>query len=217
MIGRAGGELSLNDARKRSIISRMSYADAVARIQAIESLAAPPAQASAPTAASPASFAAALADASTVSSIAATTPTGGRLVAVAQAEVGQAEDPPGSNDGPRIADYRSAVQGAVAGEPWCADFVSWVAAEAGVPLGDQGAGFASVAALTAWAGRTGRLLPAGAPARPGDLVLFGDRHVGLVEAVEPDGTLDTIEGNEGDAVTRVRRSPGEWTGLVRLG
>jgi len=195
----------------------MSYADAVARIQAIESLVAAPVQTPAPAAAAPASFAAALADASGVSSIAATTPTGGRLVAIAQAEVGQAEDPPGSNDGPRIADYRTAVAGAVPGEPWCADFVSWVAAQAGVPLGNAGEGFSSVAALTDWAGSTGRLLPANAPAQPGDLVLFGDRHVGLVESVEPDGTLDTIEGNDGDAVSRATHAPGSWTGLVRLG
>jgi len=194
----------------------MSYADAVDRIQAIESLVAAPAQIPAPAAA-PVTFAALLADASAVSSVSAATPTGGRLVAVAESEVGQAEDPPGSNDGPRIADYRSTVAGATPGEPWCADFVSWVAAQAGAPLGDSGAGFSSVASLTDWAGRTGRLLPADAQAQPGDLVLFGDRHVGIVESVDADGTLHTIEGNNGDAVSRATHAPGDWTGLVRLG
>src|SRR3954464_13885256 len=35
-----------------------------------------------------------------------------RMVAMAQAEVGQAEQPPGSNNSPRIAQYRSATAGA---------------------------------------------------------------------------------------------------------
>lgn len=199
----------------------MSYADVVARIQAIESLAGAPAPQPAPATAAPpgADFASLLAGASGARTLAAVTGSAGSgspLVAVAAGEVGQGELVPGSNDGPRIAVYRTAVAGARPGDPWCADFVSWVAAQAGLPLGDSGQGLGSVAGIADWAARTGRLLPAGAAAAPGDLVLFGDRHVGLVESVEPDGSLDTIEGNEGDAVRRVHHAPGEWTGLVRL-
>ena len=49
---------------------------------------------------------------------------GPAIVQAAEGEVGQTEQPPGSNDSPRIAEYRSAVAGAGVG-PWCAQFVSW--------------------------------------------------------------------------------------------
>ncbi len=119
-------------------------------------------------------------------------------------------------DGPAVATYRTAVQGAEEGQPWCADFVSWAAAQAGKPLGDAGQGLGSVSEITSWAQRTGRYLPAGTAPQPGDLILFGTEHVGLVESVNPDGSLTTIEGNYENAVTRVHRMPGEATGYVRV-
>ena len=144
------------------------------------------------------------------------TSAGPRALAVAETQVGVTEQPPGSNDGPQLAEYRSAVAGAAPGEPWCAYFASWAAAQAGVPLGDSGEGLGSVAQITDWAGRTGRLLPSTATPAPGDLILFGDRHVGIVESVNADGSLTTVEGNYANAVSRVHRSPAEATGYVRL-
>ena len=141
---------------------------------------------------------------------------GSNALAAAETQVGVTEQPPGSNDGPQLAEYRSAVAGAAPGEPWCAYFVSWASAQAGVSLGDSGEGLGSVAQITDWAGRTGRLLPAGATPSPGDLILFGDRHVGIVESVNQDGSLTTVEGNYANAVSRVQRSPSEATGYVRL-
>jgi hypothetical protein len=133
--------------------------------------------------------------------------------------VGQAEFPPGSNESPRISEYRSAVQGAVVG-PWCADFASWCAAQAGIPLGENGEGFQSVGALWEWAEASGRAIPAseGSP-QPGDLIVWGSDHVGIVEAVDPDGTIHTIEGNYSDEVAQNTYGPGESgaTGYVRLG
>jgi hypothetical protein len=141
---------------------------------------------------------------------------GAKALAIAQAEIGQAEQPPGSNDSPRIAVYRTATQGSAAGVPWCAYFVSWAAAQAGAPLGDHGQGLGAVAQIEDWARRTGKLLPAGATPRPGDLILFGSHHVGIVESVAADGTITTVEGNSGNAVRRRERAPGEATGFVRL-
>ena len=86
-------------------------------------------------------------------------------------------------------------QGAQAGEPWCAYFASWAAQQAGTPIGDAGQGLGSVAEITDWAQRTGRYLPAGSTPQPGDLILFGTDHVGIVESVNPDGSLTTVEGN----------------------
>jgi hypothetical protein len=54
-----------------------------------------------------------------------------------------------------IAMYRSAVEGAYPGAPWCAYFASWAAAQAGAPIGDRGQGLGSVAAIIDWASRTG--------------------------------------------------------------
>ena len=152
---------------------------------------------------------------SQVDALTADTP-GTRALAVAEGEVGQAEQPPGSNDGPRIAEYRTATAGAYAGAPWCAYFVSWAAAQSGTPIGDGGTGLGSVAGITDWATRTGRLLPPSETPQPGDLILFGDRHVGFVESVAPDGSLTTVEGNSSSAVSRVQRARTEATGFVRL-
>ena len=141
-------------------------------------------------------------------------------LAAAQAEVGVAEQPPGSNDGPRIAEYRTATAGSAVG-PWCAYFTSWCASQAGVPLGEVGQGFGSVDALYAWAQRTGRAVPAGQGVSPsaGDLIVWGGRHIGIVESVDPDGSIHTIEGNSSNAVSRRTYGPdgGGATGYVRLG
>jgi hypothetical protein len=141
-------------------------------------------------------------------------------LAAAQGEVGQAEQPPGSNDSPRIADYRTATAGSGVG-PWCAYFVSWAAAQAGTPLGEAGQGFGSVSALYDWAQRTGRATPAGPGVRPnpGDLIVWGGRHVGIVESVDADGSIHTIEGNSSNAVSRRTYGPdgGGATGYVRVG
>jgi hypothetical protein len=140
-------------------------------------------------------------------------------VAAARTQVGQAEMPPGSNDSPRIAEYRSAVAGAEVG-PWCADFASWAAAQAGIPLGENGEGFQSVGALWGWAEASGRAIPAAAgPPQPGDLIVWGSEHVGIVESVDPDGTIHTIEGNSSDQVAQRTYPPGASgaTGYVRLG
>ena len=137
------------------------------------------------------------------------------MVRAAAAEVGQSEQPPGSNDSPRIAQYRSATAGSAVG-PWCAYFASWAARQAGIPLGEQGQGFGAVSAVWDWAQRTGR---ATSQAAPGELIVWGSRHVGIVESVDPDGTIHTIEGNSSDAVSRQTYGPdgGGATGYVRLG
>jgi hypothetical protein len=140
-----------------------------------------------------------------------------RMVARAQAEVGQAEQPPGSNNSPRIAQYRSATAGAPGPGPWCAYFTSWLARGAGVPVGDQGQGFGSVDALYAWAQKSGRAIPAssGQDPKPGDLIVW-DEHIGIVESVRPDGSIQTIEGNSSDRVSRRVHPKGDAIGYVRL-
>ena len=147
-------------------------------------------------------------------------PGGAGALAAAQSQVGVAEQPPGSNDGPQIAQYRTATAGSGVG-PWCAYFTSWAAAQAGVPLGEAGQGFGSVSALYGWAQRTGRATPAGPGVRPnpGDLIVWGGRHIGIVESVDADGSIHTIEGNSSNAVSRrtYGADGGGATGYVHLG
>jgi hypothetical protein len=142
---------------------------------------------------------------------------GAGVLAAVQREVGVAEQPPGSNDAPRIAQYRQATAGSGVG-PWCAYFTSWAAREAGMPLGENGQGFGSVDALYGWAQRAGRAVPngPGVVARPGDLIVW-DEHIGVVEAVLPNGSVQTIEGNSSDQVSRRTHDAGSALGYVRMG
>jgi hypothetical protein len=200
----------------------MSYQAAVQRVQQletmIEQLSPPPAGAASGSAAGP-SFDRVLSSAQGAGAAVALPQAGGgsdpglAAVRAAETQLGVTEQPPGSNDGPAIAMYRSAVQGAYAGAPWCAYFVSWAARQAGAPLGSDGQGLGSVAEIAQWARQTGRYTTTPAP---GELILFGDAHVGIVKSVNPNGTLTTIEGNYANSVQEVTRWPSEATGYVRL-
>jgi hypothetical protein len=143
---------------------------------------------------------------------------GERIVAIAQSQIGQSEQPPGSNESPAIAEYRSATAGASPGAPWCAYFASWAARQAGAPIGDQGQGLGAVSEIWSWAQSTGRAVAngPGVVPRPGDLIVFGDEHVGIVKGVLPDGRIQTIEGNYENKVAANVRGAGEATGYVRM-
>jgi hypothetical protein len=144
---------------------------------------------------------------------------GQAIVNAALPEVGVSEQPPGSNDSPRIAQFRQATAGSGVG-PWCAYFASWAARQAGVPLGNQGQGFGRVDDVYAWAQQTGRAIPAGngAKPQPGDLIVW-DEHIGIVQSVDPNGSIHTIEGNSSDKVSQRTYGPdgGGAIGYVRLG
>jgi hypothetical protein len=206
----------------------VSLESVLTRIQALDGAFAPPQSPSTSTSSSTGAtgFASALQGAMSTTATAATAPVspvagnsvGARMVSAAQAEVGQAEQPPGSNNSPRIAQYRAATAGAPGPGPWCAYFVSWAARQAGAPLGDQGQGFGSVDALYAWAQRSGRAYTAGSgqTPQPGDLIVFHE-HIGLVERVDANGTIHTIEGNSSDQVARRIHQPSEAVGFVHVG
>jgi hypothetical protein len=201
----------------------MSLEATLSRISQLQSLLAPPQPVAAPAPATttPAAFASALQGA-TATTAAAPVASGGTgagqaMLAAVRPEVGQAEQPPGSNDSPRIAQYRQATAGSGVG-PWCAYFVSWAARQAGVPIGDSGQGYGRVDDVMAWGQRTGKALPAGATPQPGDLIVW-DEHIGIVESVGADGSIKTIEGNSSDSVARrsYGSDGGGAVGYVRLG
>lgn len=122
----------------------------------------------------------------------------------------------GSNDGARIKQYRSATAGSGVG-PWCAYFTSWLAKSAGAPVGEAGQGFGSVDALYAWAQRTGKAEKngPGVTPKPGDLIVW-DEHIGMVESVDADGTVHTIEGNSSDQVIRRTHEASSALGYVKM-
>jgi hypothetical protein len=199
----------------------MSFDVVMARMAQLQTLFAPAAP-SAPAPTTPTSFASQLqsAGAATLTPTAAPTNAGQAILNAIRPEVGQAEQPPGSNDSPRIAQYRQATAGSGVG-PWCAYFTSWAAREAGVPLGDNGQGFGRVDDVYAWAQKAGKAVPntgGNVTPQPGDLIVW-DEHIGVVDSVGPDGTINTIEGNSSDQVSRRSYAPGERPaiGYVRLG
>ncbi len=90
-------------------------------------------------------------------------------------------------------------------EAWCALFVSWVWAHAGIPVPP----IPFTGNIYAWAAGQGRVLPSSVLPAPGDAVLYGTGpqstatsvHTGLIVEVWPDGAVLTIEGDAGPAPT----------------
>ena len=148
----------------------------------------------------------------------ATGGVGQQIVRIAESQIGQTEQPPGSNESPAIAAYRTATAGAVPGAPWCAYFASWAARQAGEPLGTSGEGLGSAAQIASWAQSSGRAIPngPGVTPQPGDLIVFGDEHVGIVKEVLPNGDIATIEGNYENKVAANVRTPTEATSYVNM-
>jgi hypothetical protein len=119
-------------------------------------------------------------------------------VKVAESQIGQGENPPGSD---------CTIYGPC--EEWCALFASWVWKHAGVPLPGSTAVYGYSGSLYTWAKEHGgRILAATATPAPGDAVFYGtsptdSAHVGIVQRVYPDGRITTIEGNYAGHVTLV--------------
>lgn len=120
------------------------------------------------------------------------------IVKVAESQVGQGENPPGSD---------CTIYGPC--EEWCSLFASWVWQHAGVPLPGSTAAYGYSGSLYTWAKEHGgRVLPPTATPAPGDAIFYGtgpneSAHMGIVAQVLPNGEIVTIEGNYAGHVTRV--------------
>jgi surface antigen len=72
----------------------------------------------------------------------------------------------------------------------------------------------------AWAQKAGKAVPntGDVKPQPGDLIVW-DEHIGVVESVGSDGTINTIEGNSSDKVSTrsYPRGSRPAIGYVRLG
>jgi hypothetical protein len=94
----------------------------------------------------------------------------------------------------------------LSGEPWCAMFTSLAVTKGGAPASARTASVAEVRAKArSKQGYTGFVNPA--QAKPGDLVLFGNDHIAMVQRVAK-GKIYYIGGNQSDNVTQGETSPG---------
>jgi peptidoglycan hydrolase-like protein with peptidoglycan-binding domain len=121
----------------------------------------------------------------------------GILVSVlnaARSKLGVSENPPGSNDQEFGAWYSQQYGGNWNGQPWCAMFVNWCLVQ-GNAL--DVVHFSYCPAGVAEYQRAGRW---GTTPKPGAVVFYQwtepvPQHVGIVESVNPDGSIIAIEGN----------------------
>lgn len=153
-----------------------------------------------------------------------------RVIETARGELGQTENPPGSN---RVKYWE--VMPSWNGQPWCVVFLLWCFRKAGEAMAFFGGAFtASCSTLLAWFKSQGQTVPV-SDVRPGDIVLLnfhggkGPEHCGLVESAARTPTpaaliaVNTIEGNTSEAgnqsnggrVCRKTRYPSQIVGVCR--
>ena len=115
------------------------------------------------------------------------------VIGLAVSTLGYKESPPGSNKSKYGAWYGADRQ------PWCASWVSWVFYHAGLPLpATTPKGFAYCPYGVHWFKEKGQFFN---QPQVGDVVFFDwqkdgvSDHVGIVEKVNKDGSITTLEGN----------------------
>lgn len=143
----------------------------------------------------------------TTTGLSASKPTAGAkaTLAWARSRIGTSETA-GANRGPRIDSWEKAF--GMSGQPWCAIFTSLAVTKGGAPAIARTASVGAVRgqAMTGQGGyQKGFVDPARAHA--GDLILFGNDHIGLVESVSAKG-ITMIAGNDSNRVQRRVVAPG---------
>lgn len=138
-------------------------------------------------------------------------------LSIAASQVGEKEDPPGSNWGHPVQDYLASVDIHFPAS-WCMSFMYWCFDHAAGQLGQPNPLYKTGGVLVQWRNRKANQRFPELRAIPGDIFIMdhggGLGHTGIVEKVDPDGTLHTIEGNtnsgggrEGIDVERKIRQP----------
>ncbi|MGH3391072.1 MAG: CHAP domain-containing protein, partial [Actinomadura sp.] len=115
-----------------------------------------------------------------------------------------------SDFGKHTAARDGATPGVYKDAAWCAMFITWLGDN--FSFNDQMGGDAYTVTMAKWFEQHGRW---GHKPKPGAVVFFdwnggktisGIDHVGLVKSLNPDGTINTIEGNISDAVVKKTRT-----------
>ena len=145
--------------------------------------------------------------------------TAKQIINIAAAELGVKEIPSGSNNVKYNTEfYGRPVSGSA--YPWCCAFVWWVFRQAGAPELFAGGGkTAWCPYAAAWYEKQGEYYTNPRDFKPGDIIFFNFQgaampgHIGIVESVNPDGSVNCLEGNtsvksqdNGGSVMRRKRS-----------
>lgn len=142
-----------------------------------------------------------------------------RMAAIALREAGRnvQEVPYHSNTGPQIRKYHTAVKHAHTTEPWCAIFVSWVARQAGYPLGSVSQGIWDVQNLFKWGRAEGFYFRKGTRrVRVGDIAVHGYGHAGIVVRIMANGDVWSVDANWSDSVRYHPEPSISIDGYIRL-
>lgn len=139
-------------------------------------------------------------------------PGPGAAVDYARSKIGTKEV--GGNNRGRLPDYLNERFGfgRQGGEPWCAMFTSVAVTKGGAPASARTASVAEVR-RKAQSGQGYKGFVDPRKAKSGDLILFGNDHIGMVERVDRKGIV-MIAGNDSDGVQR-RRVPLNAGDVVR--
>lgn len=137
-----------------------------------------------------------------------------RIVAVAEMEIGEAEQPLGSNRGPAVEEYQKHDWIPGGGYPWCVSFAwGWVVWHK-VLKRPNPYPTASVAQLAAWARRNGWTVPK--PKRGNLVCLGGGRHVTIYLRDVGAGWFDGLGGNQEHRVQISRYRTSDITTVIRV-
>jgi hypothetical protein len=126
-----------------------------------------------------------------------------KTLAWARSRIGHYAEDFGSNRGQELDALEK--QFGMSGAPWCAIFATTALVQGGITRDCR---TAAVADINQWAqaGSHGFTKGFRGTPRPGDLMTFGNDHVAIVEKVNSDGTVGTIEGNtSAGKVARLKR------------
>lgn len=123
-------------------------------------------------------------------------------VQIAISQLGKEESPRGSNKGPEVNQYLASV-GIPPGNSWCMAFVYWCFNQASIQLKIANPLTKTGGVLNEYSHE--KLNQVATP-QAGDIFIMdlgnGLGHTGIIESINPNGTLHTIEGNTDPAGSR---------------
>lgn len=126
-----------------------------------------------------------------------------KALEIAITQIGVQEGAGHKNNGKDVEKYLASI-GLGPGYAWCMAFVYWCYEQAADKMGRQNPMLKTGGVLLQWKQRKEKfraLTP-----QPGDIFIMdygkGTGHTGIVEKVNEDGTVDTIEGNTNDEGSR---------------
>ncbi len=126
-----------------------------------------------------------------------------KALEIAITQLGQQENPKGSNWGEPVQSYLKSV-GLNFPASWCMALLYWCFKEAAIQLGVPNPAIKTGGVLNAWNKADKKYRVVGEP-QPGDIFIMdygkGLGHTGIVEKVEPDH-VHTIDGNTNDTGSR---------------